>query len=88
MTDRRNLPKRLHHSDLVVHGHDRRDQRHVVDRVFQAIEIHEPIRPHLKNDHLESQATQILNSLKDRGVFRGDGDDPPAFLRGSLGHTP
>src|SRR5262245_59946883 len=70
----------LNDADLVVGGHDR-DQNGVVgNRVFQVVQIHEPLVVDRQKRDSESILFQVLAGIEDRLVF-GDGrDDVVALL--------
>ena len=84
-TDLANFPPRLQDADFIVCGHDRDQDRLVVDRALQIFQIHQTIFLHRQISHAVAILLKPLAGVEHRLVFGHGGDDVVAFLAVHLG---
>src|SRR5271170_6491575 len=78
---------RLQYADFVVGGHDRYQNRLVVDGALQVIEVNQAILLHGEIGNAKAVLLQMLAGIENRFVFGYRGDDVVALLAVHLGDT-
>jgi hypothetical protein len=75
----------MYRSDLVVRGHDGDEDRPIVERLAQLLEIEEPGRVDAEVRHMKAATLELLRGVEHGRMLRDAGDDPVAMLSMGLG---
>ena len=77
----------LHDTDFVVDRHDRNEERPVVYRVRQHVEVHGAVPFYRQHTRFEITSAQVDDSLENRSVLGRKRDQSPPTRRSSRGRA-